>query len=165
MKKYIYYIITAVIVGLALTVLVLSLNIKRIKADRDIYKHNFSAATDELREERLKNGDLLVERDSYVLRVEDLERMRISDEKEIKELKKKLGEDVMYISRLEEEIRVRPQVRDTVWIDGELVKSRWIAADRPWYSISGWAFSQLNTTVKSSGHSIDTKPDAWREYM
>lgn len=160
MKKYIYYIITAVIVGLALTVLVLSLNIKRIKADRDIYKHNFSAATDELREERLKNGDLLVERDSYILRVEDLERMRISDEKEIKELKKKLGEDVMYISRLEEEIRVRPQVRDTVWIDGELVKSRWIAADRPWYSISGWSESNgktISTGIDSLTMSVPLK--------
>lgn len=154
MKKYIYYIIAAVIAGLSIAVLVLSLNVKRIKNDRDIYKHNFGTATDELREERMKNGDLLVERDSYILKVEDLEKMRISDEKEIKELKKRLGESVMYISSLEEEIRVRPVVKDTVWVEGDMVRSRWVAKDTPWYEIRGWS--------ESDGKSISTGIDSLR---
>ncbi len=52
-------IIAGVMALLVLIVVAMGAKIKSLKEDRDIYKHNFGAATEELNKEKMKNGDLL----------------------------------------------------------------------------------------------------------
>lgn len=153
-------IIAGVIALLVFIVVAMGAKIKSLKEDRDIYKHNFGAATEELNKEKMKNGDLLIERDSYVMKVKDLEKIGLSSEAEIKELKKKLDNNIIYISQLEGEISARPVVRDTVIITESGVRSMWTASDKPWYTINGWSESdgkRISTGIDEMKMSVPLK--------
>lgn len=136
------------VIGLVIiNIIIITISVCRIsylKKENGINKHNYETAVSEMETLRIKNGDLVAERDSYVATVKDLERLNISSQKEIRELKKALDKDIAYISKLESQIKITPaEVHDTVYVNDGVLTSKWGAGDE-WYTLTGV------TTVKDS---------------
>lgn len=74
------------------------------------YEQNLIASKSELNEVKLKNGELLYEKDSYILKIRDLEDELGIRKSEINEIKNKLKSSIAYISKIESQIKI-----DTVY--------------------------------------------------
>ena len=100
-KRILWYILEAVIF-----LIILSCVWGYYSRELNTSEQNLKAAQGELVETKLKNGDLLVSRDSYIATINDLEQIVDLNKKEIKELQRKLDSNIAYISKIESNTRI-----------------------------------------------------------
>lgn len=128
--------IIGVLVALLLT---LGYSMREMRNDNKILDNNYHAALEQVDVLRLKNGNLLAERSSFVASISDLERLLNISKKEVSELQRKLAGKLLYISKLEEEIEFRdehPSVDTlTVYKDSSFIYKFSFSND--WYSVAG----------------------------
>lgn len=79
-------------------------------------KQNLIAAQDTIRIHTLKNGDLLAEKNAFILNEQELEKQLGIAKNEIKELKSKVGSSFTTITKIESKIEY-----DTIVIPGDTV--------------------------------------------
>lgn len=82
----------------------------------DINEQNLKAAQNELYEVKLKNGELMTVRDSYIATIDDLEQLLDISKKEAKDLQRQLDSKIAYISKIESNIKIEyiEVVRDSI---------------------------------------------------
>lgn len=76
------------------------------------YEQNWKAAQDSVEHYRLKNGELLAERQSFVLSESELRSQLDMSKDEIKDLKKKLGSALAQVAKVQSEVRI-----DSIYIE------------------------------------------------
>ena len=101
LKKIIWYVIEAIIF-----IVILSFVLNHYSNKLTINEQNLKAANSELVEVKLKNGQLLVARDSYISTIDNLENILDVTKKEVKELQRDLNSKLAYISQIETNIKV-----------------------------------------------------------
>lgn len=79
-----------------------------------LYEHNIAVAKDSMNVLSLKNGQLLAERQTYILSEKEMTAMLELSKQESEDLRKKLGSALSQISKLESEIST-----DTITVPGE----------------------------------------------
>ena len=79
-------------------------------------QQNLKAAQNELYEVKLKNGELLSVRDSYIATIDDLESLLDVSKNEIKDLQRKLDSKIAYIAKIETDTKIEyiEVVRDSI---------------------------------------------------
>lgn len=129
----------AIIGVLVALLLIFGLRMREMKNDNKILDNNYHAALEQVDVLRLKNGNLLAERSSFVASISDLEKLLNISKKEVSELQRKLAGKLLYISKLEEEIEFRdehPSVDTlTVYKDSSFIYKFSFSND--WYSVAG----------------------------
>lgn len=107
------------------------------KQKLDIAENNISALTDTLSIYKLKNGELLYEKQGYIAEKEQLSTFIGIQENEIKELEKKLSNAVSTIAKLKQEVKVDTlKLIDSVYIYDDEIKNNFSFSDN-WLSLSG----------------------------
>ena len=143
-KTLLYYILEGFVL-----IIIFSFIINHYQKENDIIKHNINTYKNEITELELKNGELLTIRDSYIASINELEEMLGISRNEIKELKKSIGEQVAYISKLEANIKVDTvTTHDTVIKHSEKIDIMFSYSDK-WLEMNGL------TTLKE--HNSETK--------
>lgn len=84
--------------------------------ENEINQQNLKAAQNELYEVKLKNGELLTVRDSYIATIGDLEQLLDVSKKDVNELQRQLDSKIAYISKIESNTKVEyiEVVRDSI---------------------------------------------------
>lgn len=102
------------------------------------YEQNWKAAQDSVEHYRLKNGELLAERQSFILSESELRSQLCMSKDEVKDLKKKLGSALALVAKVQSEVRI-----DSIYIESEptIVTTDTLSApisfNDNWLSISG----------------------------
>lgn len=124
--------------ALILLLLALGLICGKMVSNRKVLDANLKAATEEMNQLKTKNGDLLVERQSYVGTIEELEGIIATNKGEIKDLQKRLDAKVLYISSLEAELQVKPsEVHDTTVVYKDSTFMFAFQFKDQWYNVAG----------------------------
>lgn len=111
-NKILLYIIGALIV-------LLTIAMSRCTSENEnmkILEQNLIAAQDTIRIHKMKSGDLLAEKNAFILSEQELEKQLGLAKNEIKELKSKLGSSFITITKIESKIEY-----DTISIPGDTV--------------------------------------------
>lgn len=136
MKSLSNYIIEAII----LAGLVVGFLFVLSKYDRklEISEQNYKAAMSEMEEIKLKNGELITSNDSYIFKIKELEEQFDISKKEAKDLEKKLGASLAYISKIESEVRIDTieTVRDTIIYKNDTTEIKFKYKDE-WLNFNG----------------------------
>lgn len=107
------------------------------KQKLDTAENNISALTDTLSTYKLKNGELLYEKQGYIAEKEQLSTFIGVQESEIKELEKKLNSAVSTIAKLKQEVKVDTlKLIDSVYIYDDEIRNDFSFSDS-WLSLSG----------------------------
>lgn len=122
-------------------------------------EQNLKAAQSRIEKVELKNGELLVSRDSYIAKIGDLEDLLDISKQEAKEIQQVLDSKIAYISRIESEVRVEyiETVRDSIiYIDNDpKVATSTFRYNDKWVDLIGrndFIFGEkfsYNTTIES----------------
>ena len=80
-------------------------------------EHNIDAYRDTIEYVEMQNAELLTAKQSLILTESELKEELDISKREMKDLKKKLGDDIAYIARLEAQIGIK----DTVFLKGDTV--------------------------------------------
>lgn len=141
-----------------------------IKQKLDIAEINISALTDTISVYKLKNGELLYEKQGYIAEKEQLSTFIGVQECEIKELEKKLGSAVSTIAKLKQEVKVDTiKMVDSVYIyDENEVRNIFSFSDN-WLSLSGTTIykdCKFSTTLNNLSMDVPlkigtTKDNTW----
>lgn len=135
----------------------------------DIAENNISALTDTISTYKLKNGDLLYEKQGYIAEKEQLSTFIGVQESEIKELEKKLGSAVSTIAKLKQEVKVDTlKLIDSVYIYDDEIINDFSFSDN-WLSLSGTTiYKDYKFSTKLNNLSMDvplkvgtTKDNTW----
>lgn len=78
------------------------------------YEQNWKAATDSVEHYKLLNGELLAERQTFILNEDDMKKQLDLSAAEIKDLKKKLGSALALVAKVDGQIQV-----DTLYMESE----------------------------------------------
>ena len=89
-----------------IVIIVLLMNTTCTNRRLDIVKNNIAAMTDTLHAYKLKNGELMYEKQGFITKVGELEEVIGIKEKEIKDIEKQLKSAVSTIAKLEGQMRV-----------------------------------------------------------
>lgn len=151
LKTYKYPII---IIGLLLLIIVgMGFGLRALSNQKIITKQNLDAAMDTLKVERLKNGELIASKESYVAKIKELENYIGVTEAEMKAMKKSLNDNIMYVGKLEALIKLKDDAitsKDTVVvIDSSMVQAPWRFSDGEWYMVAGKTVISGNSAVSS----------------
>lgn len=140
------------------------------KQKLDIAENNISALTDTISTYKLKNGELLYEKQGYIAEKEQLSTFIGVQESEIKELEKKLGSAVSTIAKLKQEVKVDTlKLIDSVYVyDEDEVRNDFSFSDN-WLSLSGTTIYKdykFSTTLNSLSMDVPlmigtTKDNTW----
>ena len=140
------------------------------KQKLDIAENNISALTDTISTYKLKNGDLLYEKQGYIAEKEQLSIFIGVQESEIKELEKKLGSAVSTIAKLKQEVKVDTiKLVDSVYIyEEDEVRNDFSFSDN-WLSLSGTTIYKdykFSTTLNNLSMDVPlkigtTKDNTW----
>jgi hypothetical protein len=136
MSKSLKTIIIESVVSVAIIIFLLTL-LNGKSNELDIANSNLRAATDSIEMYELKNGALVYEINSYILEKKQLEQYLDVSKKEVKDLEKKLGDALSYISKVEGQVKYDTiTMHDTVvWIDDVAYAD--ILYNDQWISIEG----------------------------
>lgn len=122
------------------------------KKELDIAENNISALTDTISVYKLKNGELLYEKQGYIAEKEQLNTFIGVQKSEIKELEKKLGSAISTIAKLKQEVKVDTlKLIDSVYVYNDEIRNDFSFSDN-WLSISGTTIykdSKFSTTLNN----------------
>lgn len=140
------------------------------KQKLDIAENNISALTDTISTYKLKNGELLYEKQGYIAEKEQLSTFIGVQESEIKELEKKLGSAVSTIAKLNQEVKVDTlKLIDSVYVyDKDEIRNDFSFSDN-WLLLSGTTIYKdykFSTTLNSLSMDVPlkigtTKDNTW----
>ena len=105
----------------------------------DISEQNLIASNSKINELVLKNGDLIYERDSYILKVNELEEKIGITKQEANEIKRKLDSSLAYISKIESTYKIDTvyTVKDSiVYVNNEHITAHFSYKDK-WFGLNG----------------------------
>lgn len=104
----------------------------------DISDQNLNAYRGQLEQMELKNGELISVRDSYILRIQDLENQFDISKKEVRDLQRKLNSSLAYIAELKSNVRIDTivTIKDTIIYKDKETDIRFIYND-DWLSFNG----------------------------
>lgn len=113
----------------------------------DISDQNLKAYKGQLEQVEMKNGELVAIRDSYVLKTKDLQEQFDLSQKEIRDLKRKLGSSLAYIAELESNIKIDTivTIKDTIIYKDKETDIRFLYQD-DWVSFNGLTSLKNNTS-------------------
>lgn len=143
-KKSIISMIIEALVFIVLLVFVWNFYSDRLSTS----EHNLSVSRGQIEQLELSNGELLAARDSYILKYNELSEEFGVTKSELREIKRKLGEKVAYIAKLESEVRVDTTIiiKDSlIYRDNDKITSSFKYRD-DWLTLSG----QHNITGSNS---------------
>lgn len=131
-----------IIIGVLILVIIgMGIGMSALNSKKVVIKQNLDAAMDTLRVERLKNGELIASKESYVAEIKDLEEYIGITEAEMKAIKKNLDDEIMYVGKLEALIELKDKIiesKDTVVvIDSSRIQAPWKFTDGEWYTVMG----------------------------
>lgn len=139
------------------------------KQKLDNAENNISALTDTISTYKLKNGELLYEKQGYIAEKEQLSTFIWVQESEIKELEKKLGSAVSTIAKLKQEVKVDTlKLIDSVYIYDDEIRNDFSFSDN-WLSLSGTTIYKdcdFSTTLNNLSMDVPlkigtTKDNSW----
>ena len=104
----------------------------------DISDQNLNAYRSKLEQVELKNGELISVRDSYILRIQDLENQFDISKKEVRDLQRKLNSSLAYIAELKSNVRIDTivTIKDTIIYKDKETDIRFLYND-DWLSFNG----------------------------
>ena len=129
------------------------------KQKLDIANNNIAALTDTVHTYQLKNGELMYEKQGYILEKKELEKYLEISKGEVKDLEKKLGSALSTISKLHGQIKVDTIVaHDSVYLDQDSVyhnkfkyEDRWLVFN----GVSTFSFNPFNANTTINDISMD----------
>lgn len=139
------------------------------KQKLDIAENNVSALTDTISSYKLKNGELLYEKQGYIAEKEQLSTFIGVQKSEIKELEKKLNSAVSTIAKLKQEVKVDTlKLIDSVYVYEDEMRNDFSFSDN-WLSLSGTTIYKdykFSTTLNSLSMDVPlkigtTKDNSW----
>lgn len=158
------------IFGFVIIILIMSTTCTRQKLDKA--ETNLEALTDTLHIYKLKNGELMYEKQGFIANKKELEEYIGIKEKEVKDIEKKLKSALATIAKLQGQIRVDTiQMTDSVYITPDSIyhnnfkyNDRWIAID----GTSHFKFDPFKVSTTMNNIFMDvplkvgtTKDDKW----
>lgn len=121
-----------------LIILILLFILGNVRNKNKILDVNLKAATEDVRQLKTKNGELIYEKQSYVTTINELEKYLDISKKQIKDLEKTLDNRLLYISKLEGQINITPSViHDTTVIYKDSIMMFNFSFNNKWYTIKG----------------------------
>lgn len=105
----------------------------------DRANHNIRALRDSIEVIELNNGALIYEKESLILEKKELEEYLNISNREVRDLERKLDSKLAYISELEGQIKIEPEIviKDSlIYIDNKLTKYSFDYSDK-WFSFNG----------------------------
>ena len=136
-------------------IVVLLMSTTCTKQKLDIANNNIAALTDTVHTYQLKNGELMYEKQGFMLEKEKLEKYLEISKSEVKDLEKKLGSALATISKLKGQIKVDTIItHDSVYLDQDSVYHNKFKYKDKWLSVDGTStFSfkpfNANTTINN----------------
>ena len=88
----------------------------RLHTDTKILQHNLQVARDSVKIEKLKNGELLASRDSYIVELKNSQDLLGISQKQIKELEKRLGSALAQLAKVNTKVQT-----DTIWLENNIL--------------------------------------------
>lgn len=128
---------------------------------------NIKALTDTVKVYQMKNGELMYEKQGFVLEKKELEEYLDISKKEIKDLEKKLGSALATISKMQGVVRIDTiRMVDSVYLDQDSVlninfwyKDKWVAMDGLTVYKEPEAYTQLNNLTMDVPLKVGTTKD------
>lgn len=122
----------------------------------NVVEHNLNSAKSKIEQVELKNGELLSIKESYVLKMNELEDELGISKNEIKELRKALDGRVAYIAELESHVRIDTVIliRDSIVYKDNDKYTAFFDYNDKWLTLSG-NHSFSNGKVTTSFNKID----------
>lgn len=125
-----------------------------IKTELTTTQTNFLAIQDTVKTYKLKNGQLLYEKQGFILEKEELEKYIQVSEKTIGELENKLDDKIALIAKLKSEIKIDTlNIIDSVFVKNDTVFSDFTYKDN-WLYINGLT-NCFNNNITTSIYTID----------
>lgn len=167
--KFLY---STICILLGLLVLFIFLFINK-RDNLNIAEHNIKSLNDTIRVEKLKNGELIEYKNSLIIEKSELEKYLCITNKEIKELERKLNEKVLYISKLEGEIRVDTLfLKDSVSTNDSITYIYHFNDINKYYQLSGYTEvdgnNKGNTVITNNTMNMKLKvglDDDWKIFV
>jgi hypothetical protein len=127
-----------IVIGiLVIAVIALCLSTSCERRKKNIAENNVIALTDSLRTYQLQNGELLTAKHTLILEKKELEKYLEISDKEKKDIEKKLKSSLVYITKLEANIRIDTlRLIDSVYIENENKKILFTYNDH-WVDLEG----------------------------
>ena len=129
------------------------------KQKLDIANNNIAALTDTVHTYQLKNGELMYEKQGYILEKEELEKYLEISKGEVKDLEKKLGSALATISKLKGQIRVDTIVtHDSIYLDQDSVYHNKFKYEDKWLALNGistFSFNPFSAKTTINNISMD----------
>ncbi len=122
-----------------------------------IYKNNYEVSQDSIKIYQLKNDELMYTHGSYILNIEELENIIGIKEDYIKDIEKKLDNNVLYISNIESQIIIKDSLINSQVIERDTINntvSSGFDFTNEWYSING-KVSIYDTYIESTVNSVE----------
>ena len=155
-----------------LVIIALIMSTTCARRDLSIIETNLKAKNDTLHTYKLKNGELMYEKQGYILKIDELEENIGITKKEAKELEKKLKSALATIAKLEGQVRVDTvQMHDSIYVTPDSVYHNNFNYNDKWISLDGtsdFKFDPFDVTTRINGITMDvplkvgtTKDDKW----
>jgi hypothetical protein len=123
---------------LCITCVALIMSTTCAKRKLDISENNLKAATDTLHVYEMKNGELMYEKQGYILKIDELENSIGITKKEAKELEKKLNSALSTISKLQGQVRIDTvRMTDSVYVTPEGIYHNKFSYSDLWVDVNG----------------------------
>ena len=134
-----------------------------LKKNYDSSKYNIEVMQDSVRQVRLKNGELLSMRESYILKEKELSDYLELSNKEVKDLKKKLGSSLSEIAKLKGSVTIDTVItyvsKDSIIYRSDSSISARFKYDDKWLQFKG-SFDIDPDTSKVSIYDVNIPIDA-----
>ena len=125
----------------------------------NIVENNLAAMNDTLHTYKMKNGELMYEKQGYILEKEELQKYLDISKSEVKDLEKKLGSALATISKLKTQVRVDTiHTIDSVYVDQDSVYNTIFRYNDNWLSLNGvtkFGFNPLFTKTTINNITMD----------
>lgn len=116
-----------------------------------ILENNISALNDSVKTYKLKNGELMYEKQGYILEKQDLEKYIGIKEKEIKDLERSLNSKVATISKLEGELAINSiTTHDSIEVLPDSIVNIYFDYSDQWLKLDGVTNYGLKTNLSNT---------------
>jgi hypothetical protein len=128
-----------------LVIVALAMSTSCANRKANTYENNIKALTDTIHTYQLKNGELMYEKQGYIIEKAELEKYLDLSKKEIKDLEKQLKSSVATIAKLQASVRVDTlRMTDSIYITDDNVYHNVFRYNDKWLTIDGNTEFTLN---------------------
>lgn len=124
----------------------------------DKYENNYAAAKDTIEYYKMKNGELMAEKQMYIMNEKELREQLGLSKDEINDLKKKLGAGIKTITKVETRVVIDTIVMQSepIYVDKDTLSGRFSFTDN-WLAMNGrinYGRGNLTTTLDNATMSV-----------